>query len=165
MTVKDDLGQYVVDEIGGRILHHGDLFQHDFALAVEVCESGREQHVGHDVERKPKLVVQETAVDHDVFTRRACVELPAKGVENLGDLLRRVLRRALEQEMLYEVAGPDQRRGFIPRAGGDPETQTHRPQVLELLGDEPLAVGQGLQPILVSRHCLPSGRCSRADGG
>ncbi len=155
MAVEDHLGQHVVDEVLGRILHHGDLLQHHFALAIEVGEGGGEEHVGHHVQRHRQLVVQEAPVDDHVLPRGAGVQLPPKGVEDLGDLFRRELRRPLEEEVLYEMSGADERIGLIAGTGRDPEAQTHRAQVIELLGYQPLPVGELLQTILVSRHCLP----------
>ena len=100
MPVEDHLGQHVVDEVLGRVLHHGDLFQDDLPLPIEIGERGSDQHVGHDVHGHRQLVVQEAAVDDHVLPGRAGVQLPSKGVEDLGDLFRRVLRRPLEEEVL-----------------------------------------------------------------
>ena len=38
MAVKDDLSEVIGDQLAGRILVHGDLLDHDFALQVDIGE-------------------------------------------------------------------------------------------------------------------------------
>jgi hypothetical protein len=49
------------------------------------------------------VLVQNARVDDGVVARGGRVQLPAEAVEDLGDLLRRVLLRSLEEQVLEEV--------------------------------------------------------------
>ena len=53
MLAEDGLAEVVVDELGRRILVHGDLFEHDLALLVEVGEGRSHQHLDHHLEGGP----------------------------------------------------------------------------------------------------------------
>ena len=126
MLVEDGLGEQVVDEILRRVLDHRDLLEHHLALGVDVREGRREDHVGHHVERVLEVAVGDARVDDRVLARRRRVQLAAHLVEDLGDLLRVVGARALEEEMLDEVRDARLRVGLVARAGADPEAERDR---------------------------------------
>ena len=103
VLVEHGLGEQVVDELLRRVLDHRDLLEHHLALGVEVGEGRREDHVRHHVERVLEVPVGNARVDDRVLARRGRVQLAAHLVEHLGDLLRVVRARALEEQVLDEV--------------------------------------------------------------
>ena len=113
MLREDRRGDQVVDEVLRRVLVHRDLLEHDVSLGVHLgrVELRLEQHVGHDVERRLEVGVEDAGVDDRVLLGRGGVQLAAEAVEDLGDLHRRVARRALEQEVLDQV-----RDALLPRS-------------------------------------------------
>ena len=143
MTAEDGLGGEVVHEVLRVVVHHRDLLEHDLALGVDVVEGGCEDHVGHRVERLLDPPVGDARVHDGRLARRRGVELPAHPVEELGDLLRGVARRALEEQVLDEVRQAGARGRLVPGAGRDPEPERHRAHPAELLGRHALAPGQG----------------------
>ena len=126
VLVEDGLREQVVDEVLRRVLDHRDLLQHDLALGVDVREGRREDHVRHHVERVLEMAVGDARVDDRVLARRGRVQLPAHLVEDLGDLLRVVRARALEEQVLDEVRDARLRVGLVARAGADPEPERDR---------------------------------------
>ena len=177
MAAEDGLGEEVVDEILGRVLHHRDLLEHDLALGVDVGERRCEDHVRHHVEGTLEMAVGDARVHDRRLARRGCVQLAAHLVEDLGDLLGRVRARALEEQVLDEVRHAGLRVGLVPRARSDPEPERHRAHVIEALGDQPLArVELGDHVLLhreivarnVVRSCAPGvrrRRVSSTEGG
>ena len=113
MRAEDGLGRDVVHEVVRRVLDHGDLLEHDLALGVDVGERRPEDHVGHDVERALEPVVGDPRVDDGRLARGRRVQLAAELVEDLRDLLRRVARRALEEQVLDEVRDARPRVGLV----------------------------------------------------
>ncbi len=103
VPAEHGLGEEVVHELLRRVLVHRDLLEHDLALGIEIGEGRGEDHVGHDVQSRPDVIVGDACVDHRVLARRCRVELAAEPVEDLRDLLRRVVLRSLEEEVLDEV--------------------------------------------------------------
>ena len=95
-----------MDELVRRVLVHGDLFEDDLTLGVDVGQQRRVDHVAHHVERVLEVAVGDTHVDDRVLARRGRVQLAPEGVEDLRDLLRRVVLCALEEQVLEEVRGP-----------------------------------------------------------
>ena len=93
----------VVDEVLRVVVDHRDLFQDHLALRVHVVEQRREHHVLHRVECLLELPVRHARVEDGGLARGGGVQLTAHRVEQLGDLLRAVARRALEQQVLDEV--------------------------------------------------------------
>ena len=85
------------------------------------------------------MVVCDARVDDRVLARSGGVQLPAHGVEDLGDLLRRVAVRALEEQVLDEVRDARALVPLVARPGADPEPERDRPDVRQSLGDDPLA--------------------------
>jgi hypothetical protein len=69
----------------------------------------------------------------------AGVQLAAKRVEDLGDLLGRVRSRALEEQVLDEVRDAGPIGLLVTRASPDPEADRDRTHVCEPLGDDALA--------------------------
>jgi hypothetical protein len=96
-------GGEVVNELLGVVVEHGDLLEHDVALGVEIRERRREDHVGHHVERPLQVLVGDARVEQRRLARGRGVQLAAQLVEDLGDLLRGVPRRAAEEQVLDEV--------------------------------------------------------------
>ena len=113
MRAEHGLRRDVVDEVVRGVLDHRDLLEHDLTLRVDVDERRPEDHVGHHVERALEPLVGDSRVDDGRLARRRRVQLSAELVEDLGDLLRGVTRRALEQEMLDEVRDTGARLGLV----------------------------------------------------
>ena len=126
MAPEDRLGGDVVDEVVGRVLNHRDLLEHDFALGVDVHEGRPEDHVRHYVERALESHVRDARVDDRRLARGGGVQLAAELVEDLGDLLRRVAGRALEEHVLDEVRDARARIRLVTRARTDPEAERDR---------------------------------------
>ena len=63
VTTEDRLGREIVHEVLRVVVDHGDLLEDDLALAVDVLERGREDHVGHRVECALEVVVRHARVD------------------------------------------------------------------------------------------------------
>ena len=90
VVAEDRLGEEVVDELLRRVLVHRDLLEHDLPLGVELGERGREDHVGHHVERASRGARRARGRRPRVLPRGGRVQLAAEAVEDLRDLLRRV---------------------------------------------------------------------------
>ena len=149
MVAEHRLGDQVVHELLRRVLVHRDLLEHDLALGVELRERRREHHVAHHVERRLEVVVGDARVDERVLARRGGVQLAAEAVEDLRDLERAVPVGALEQQVLDEVRDARLARRLVARAGADPVADRDRADVVETLGDHPLAgVELGQRPVL-----------------
>ncbi len=103
VVAEDGFRHQVVDELLRLVLVHRDLLEHDLALRVDLGERRREDHVAHDVDRRLQVMVGDARVDDGVLARGGGVQLAAKPVEDLGDLLRRVRVCALEEQVLDEV--------------------------------------------------------------
>jgi hypothetical protein len=136
MAPEDRLRDDVEDELLGRVVDHGDLLEHDLPLGVQVVEAGDEHHVGHDVQRRLDVLVEDAGVDDRVVACRGGVQLAAVGVEDLGDLEGRVGRRALEQQVLEEMADARVRVALVARARPDPDADRDRAHRLQRLGDD-----------------------------
>ena len=119
----------------------------------------RVHHVAHHVDRLVEVVVGDSGIDDRVLARGGGVQLPAHRVEDLGDLLRVVALRALEEQVLDEVRDARALVPLVPRAGADPEPERDRPEVRQPLGDDPLA---GIQ---LGEHVLLHGRIVLAPSG
>ncbi len=139
MRAEHGLGREVVDEVVRRVLDHRDLLEHDLALGVDVGELRAEDHVRHHVERALEPVVGDPRVEHGSLARRRGVQLAAELVEDLRDLLRRVARGALEEQVLDEVRDACARVGLVARARADPEAERDRADAGNALGDDALA--------------------------
>jgi hypothetical protein len=148
---EDRLGREVVDEVLGVVVDHRDLLEHDLALAVDVFEGGCEHHVRHRVERALDMGVGHARVDDGRLARGRGVQLAAHRVEELGDLLRAVPLRALEEQVLDEVRDPGARPRLVARPGADPEPQRDRPHPAQRLAGDALAAGQGRDVRLAHR--------------
>ena len=160
MGAEHGIGREIVDEVVGRVLDHRDLLEHDLALRVDVDELRPEDHVGHHVERVLEPCVGHARVDDRRLARRRGVELAAELVEELGDLLRRVARRALEEHVLDEVRDAGLRLGLVAGAGSDPEAERDRAHAGHALADDAFAAGELGQ--LVLRHARIVGAAGAA---
>ena len=165
MPAEHRLRDEVEDELLRRVVDHGDLLEHDLPLGVEVGEAGREDHVRHHVERRLEMLVEDAGVDDGVVAGRRGVQLAAEGVEGLRDLDRGVRRRALEEEVLQEVADAGVRVVLVARAGADPEADRDRAHCGQRLGDDPrAAVERGQQVALHGRIVRITPVCRRRPG-
>ena len=162
VVAEDRLGDQVVHELLRRVLVHRDLLEHDLALGVELVEGRREHHVAHHVERRLEVVVGDAGVDDRVLARGGRVQLAAEPVEDLGDLECAEPARSLEEQVLDEVRDARLRRLLVARAGADPVADRGRADVVEPLGDHPLArVELGQDPVLHGRSVVPPATCGR----
>ena len=89
----DRVGEDVVDPIGGLVLVHRDLLDHDLALRVDVGEGRLQEHLGEQVERLLGVLVEEARVELGRLLAGRRVRRGAEPVEVLGDLDRRVALR------------------------------------------------------------------------
>ena len=142
VPAEDRCPGQVVHELLGRVLDHGDLLEHDLPLRVQVVERGRVDHVGHHVEGGLEVVVHDARIDDGVLARGQRVELAADPVEDLRDVLGGVRAGSLEEQVLDEVAEARTRVVLVSRARPDPEADRDRANAVEPLGDDPLAVGE-----------------------
>ena len=130
-----------MDEVLRGVLVHRDLLEHDLALGVHLrgLELWLEQHVGHHVQRRLEVGVEDARIDDRVLLGGGGVQLAAQAVEDLGDLHRRVAGRALEQEVLDEMRDALLSAYLVPRSGSDPDADRDRPHRRDALRDNPLA--------------------------
>ena len=150
VRAEDRPRREVMDEVVRRVLDHRDLLEDDLPLGVHVLERRPVEHVRHDVERGLQAHVRDARVDDGRLARSGGVQLAAELVEELGDLLRRVPRRALEEQVLDEVGHARARVRLVPRARSHPEPERDRADARDALGDDSLA-GRELGQ-LVLRH-------------
>src|SRR5438093_164017 len=101
--------------------------------------------------------IRHARVDHRVLARGRCVQLAAQPVEDLGDLLRRVRARALEQEVFDEVRDARLRLGLVTRAGADPEPDRDRADARDALRDHALARVELREDVLLHPRIIASG--------
>ncbi len=165
VVAEDRLAHQVVDELVGRVLVHRDLLEHDLALRVEVGEHRRVDHVRHHVERLVDVMVGDPDVDDGVLARGRRVQLAAEPVEDLGDVLRGVGTRPLEEQVLDEVRDPGLGRGLVAGPGSDPETEGNRPDARDALGDDPLARVELAEDVLLHRQIVVAALCPARCGG
>ena len=159
---ENRLREEVVDQLLRRVLDHRDLLEDDLALGVEVDELRREDQVGHHVERFLDMLVQHACVDDGVVACGRRIELAAEAVEDLRDLLRRVLLRPLEEQMLQEVRNARPRVVLVPGAGADPEAEGHGANGVERLADDPRAARKRRQQVVL--HARIVDLCLRRPG-
>lgn len=91
-----------MDAVRGLVLVHGDLLEHDVALGVDVWKGRFEQHLAEQVEDLVGVLVEEARVQVRRLLAGGGVERRPEAVEALGYLDRRVVRRALEEQVLGE---------------------------------------------------------------
>jgi hypothetical protein len=96
-VTEDRVGEVVVDAVRRLVLVHGDLLEYDVALGVDVGEGRFEQHLAEQVEDLVGVLVEETRVQVRRLLAGGGVERRPEPVEALGDLDRRIVRRALER--------------------------------------------------------------------
>jgi hypothetical protein len=149
MVAEDCVSEEIVDELLRRVLDHGDLFEDDLALGVELDESRREDHVRHHVERLFHVLVEDPRVDDRVVTRGGRVQLTAEGVEDLRDLERRVLLGALEEQVLEEVRDARVRAVLVAGARADPEPDGDGADAVQRLADHPRAACERRQQVVL----------------
>ena len=99
----------------------------DFAPTIQALQATPTDLPQVLVQRALEVNVEHARVDRGGLLARARVYLRPHAVEDLVDLQRRVLGRALEQQVLEQVREPRLGVGFVARAGADPEPERHRP--------------------------------------
>ena len=152
MSAEDRVRDQVEDQLLRRVLDHGDLLEHDLPLGVEVGEARREDHVGHDVERRLEVLVEHARVHDRVVACGRGVQLAAEGVEDLRHLEGRVGGGALEEQVLEEVADAGVRVVLVARPGADPEPDGDGAHRGKRLGhDARAAVERGQEVVLHGR--------------
>ena len=115
----------------------------------------------HHVDRGLQVVVGDARVDDRVLAGRGRVQLAAERVEDLGDLLRAVRARSLEEQVLDEVRDAGLRVALVARAGADPEAERDGAHLREALGDDPFARVELGHDVLLHRRIV-TGCSSRA---
>ena len=136
---KDRVAEHVEDLLLGIVLVHRDLLEDHRALGVDLLERRPEDHVGDHVERLRQVLVDHPRVDRGGLLAGAGVQLGAHPVEDLVDLERRVLRAALEQQVLEQVREPGLGLGLAARARADPEPERHGSDGGHVLRHDPYA--------------------------
>ena len=146
---EDRVRDKVEDQLLRRVLDHGDLLEDHLPFRVDVGEGRGEDHVGHDVERGLEVLVEDARVHDGVVAGRRRVQLAAERVEDLRHLERRVGGRALEEQVLEEVADAGVRIVLVARPRSDPEADRHRPHGGERLRDDPGAAVERRQQVVL----------------
>ena len=106
MVAEHRLPEHIEHLLLGIVLVHGDLLENDRALGLDVLERGSEDHVGDHVEGGVDVIVDHPRVHRRRLLPGTRVQLGAHRVEDLIDLQRGVLRRALEQQVLEQMRQP-----------------------------------------------------------
>ena len=134
----------VVHEVGGVVLDHRDLLEHDLALGLERLglEARARRHVAHDVERERQVLVEHAHVHDRRLARRVRVELGAEAIGDAGDLDLVEALAALEEQVLDEVRDAGLGRPLVARADADEHADRDRAHRVDLLGDDAQAVGK-----------------------
>ena len=122
----DRVGEHVVDAIGGLVLVHRDLLDHDLTLGVDVGEGRLQEHLGEQVERLLGVLVEEARVELGRLLARRRVRGRAERVEVLGDLDRRVALGPLEEQVLEEMRDAGLCRRLVTGSRLDPEPEGDR---------------------------------------
>jgi hypothetical protein len=127
-----------VHDVLGRVLVHVDLLEDHLALRVQIRRSDHAvlQHVGEMLHGHRQVAIQHAGVEARVLLRRERVEVTAHGVEALGDIESAARRRALEEQVLEEVAGPADRGILVARAGEHPDAERDRADAGHPLGHD-----------------------------
>ena len=140
----DPLGEEVVDEIVGRVLHHLDLLEHDRLLLLDVVlgEARAHQDVRQEVGGQGEVLVEHAHVETGVLLGGEGVHVPTDRVDRAGDLLGRPRGGPLEDQVLDQVGDPTAVLRLDSRAGLYPDTDGHRPHMRHRLRNHTNAVGQ-----------------------
>ena len=142
VTGPEALGEDLVPEIVGRVLHHLDLFQHDLLLARDLVgvERRPQQHVGQHVDGAGQVLVEHLDVVARALLGREGIELAADGVDLLRDVLGRPARRALEEHVLDEMRDARVGRALVARPAGQPRPEADRAHAGHGLGEQTQSV-------------------------
>jgi len=82
------------------------------------------------------MLVEDLDVIAGVFLRREGVEVPAKLIDLLRDVLGGTEPGALEDHVLHEMRDAAVLDWLVARTPGEPDAYAHRPDVVHGLGDE-----------------------------
>ncbi len=142
MILPESLREDFVDEIVRRVLHHLDLFEDDFLLALDVLGVERRipDDIGEDVERQRQVLVEHLDVIAGVFLGGKRVELPADRVDSLRDILGRARARSLEQHVLHEMRNAAALGVFVSRPACQPHADADRTNLRHPLRQDAEAV-------------------------
>ena len=137
-------GEQVVHDVVGVVVVHRDLVEDDVALGLDVLVGDRRagDHVAQHVDGQRQVLVEDPRVEAGVLLGGEGVELAAHRVEGDGDVERRALRGALEEQVLEEVGAAVQSRRLVTRADVDPHPDAGRARAGHVLGDDPQPAGQ-----------------------
>ena len=103
------------DVVGGIVFMHGDFFEDDPALGLDVvaAQQGGRHHVGDDVDSHRKITIEHPRVVTGLLARGKGVELTADRFERGGNLQRAAGRGAFEKQVLQVVRSTCLRQGFV----------------------------------------------------
>lgn len=132
------------DQILRRVGIHVHLLADDAALVghVRLGKVRGEEHLGQQVARAVKVLVEHARIVARALARGVGVYLTTDGVHALCQLRGGVLRRPLEEHMLDEVRAAGIARRFVARADADPHADGRRAHVRHVLVDHAHAVRQ-----------------------
>ena len=138
VVFPEALREELVDEVVGRVLDHLDLFDDDFLLALDVLGAERRvaDDIGEDVDRERQMLVEDFDVVARVLLGGERVELPADGVNRLGNILGRAAGGALEQHVLDEMRDAPALSRLVAGAPGEPYADADRADLRHLLGEK-----------------------------
>ncbi len=105
MRTPEILREKLVDQILRIVLGHADFFLDHALLAFDVVirELRIEDHIGNDVERFRKMLVEHARIEADHFLRGEGVEHAAERIDFAGDVFCRAAARAFEDHVLDEM--------------------------------------------------------------
>lgn len=109
MIAQHGLEEPLARDIRRIVVGHRELFEDDAALGFELLgvENGRGHHVGEHLDRHRQVAVAHLRVVAGVLLGGERVVFAADGVERDRDVEGRASGRALEEQVLEEVRGPE----------------------------------------------------------
>ena len=120
--------EMVEDDVVGGVGGLADFLKHHRALPDQflAVEDRVLEHVGDEVERQRRVVVQDLGIIGRLLARRVGVELAADILDLLGDAEGGAPLGALEQHVLDEMRHAVDARGLVARADPDPAAERDR---------------------------------------
>jgi len=142
------------------VVVHGQLFEDHLAFAVDVAVGQRRvrEHIAEQLDPGVGVTGRHPAVVRRVLLGGEGVDIAPHAVDGAGDAARRAGRRALEQQVLEEVADARLVGGLVTRADLDPRAHRHRPRPWDVVG------GDGEAARELGDRVSHDGRASRACG-
>jgi hypothetical protein len=129
MLAEHRLEETLARDIRWVVVGHGELFEDDAALVLEVAgvDKARREHVGYDVDRHGQIPVLNLGVVAGVFLRRHGVVLAADRVEAHRDVEGRASGRPLEQQVLEKMGRAVREWKLVARADRYPIADRRAP--------------------------------------